>query len=166
MPTGNHMYHLLETVRTTCCNLKISEFCNRVEMFRNFSRNQCRLLSCASSKDLVFITDNDYVTCEVWMNVCMQWHYFIWHCVSLPVGSPFKPCLLNDPTTRALEYCRWQTTLVTHNYSPVQFIRTAVLAGLNIRNMYDMTDSSIMRDYHISNCVTEVCKDYAIMQPQ
>jgi len=27
--------------------------------------------------------------------------------MSLPVGSPFKRCILNDPTTRAMEYCRW-----------------------------------------------------------
>jgi len=29
-----------------------------------------------------------------------------------------------------------------------------------------MTGSSIKSDYHINNCVTEVCKDYEIMQPQ
>jgi len=29
----------------------------------------------------------------------------------LSAHLPFKRCLLKDPTTRALEYCRWQTTL-------------------------------------------------------
>jgi len=60
----------------------------------------------------------------------------------------FIRCLLNDSTTRALECCRWQTALVAHNYSPVQFMRKAVLTVLNIRNMYNMTGSSIKRDYH------------------
>lgn len=169
MSTGNHIYHLVKTVCTTYCTVKMSEFCNTFEfLFRNFSRNQCRSLSCASSRDLVFITDNDYVICEVWMNVCMQRHYFMWQiiCHFLAAHLPFKRCLRNDSTTRTLEYSRWQTTLVTHNYSPVQFIGTAVLAGLNIRTIYDMTGSSIKRDYHINNCVTEVCKDYEIMQPQ
>jgi len=60
-------------------------------------------------QQMVFITDNDYVICEI-MNerlYAMALFYLTnTVCHFLSAYLPFKRCLLNDPTTRELEYCR------------------------------------------------------------